>query len=89
MTSSPSSWDSPPKTLVLPNNAVHVWRASLHVSASYLHTLEDTLAADERARAERFHFQKHREHFIAGTWAAAEYLEPLSGQGTRSAALLL
>ena len=66
MTSSPSSWDSPPKTFVLPNNAVHVWRASLHVSASYLHTLEDTLTADEHARAERFYFQKHREHFIAG-----------------------
>ena len=61
-----SSWDSPPKTLVLSNNAVHVWRASLHVSASALRTLEDTLAVDERARAERFYFQKHREHFIAG-----------------------
>ena len=62
----PSSWDSPPKTLALPNNAVHVWRASLHVSVSELRTFEDTLAADERARAERFYFQKHREHFIAG-----------------------
>ena len=66
MTSPSPSWDSPPKTLVLPNNAVHVWRASLHVSASELRTLEDTLAVDERARAERFYFQKHREHFIAG-----------------------
>ena len=61
-----SSWDSPPKKLILPSNAVHVWRAALHVSASYLRTLEDTLAADERARAERFYFQKHREHFITG-----------------------
>ena len=61
-----SSWDSPPKTLVLPNNAVHVWRASLHISASELCTFEDTLAVDERARAERFYFQKHRERFIAG-----------------------
>ena len=61
-----SSWDSPPKTLVLPNNTVHVWQASLHVPASRLRAFEDTLAADERARAERFYFQKHREHFIAG-----------------------
>ena len=61
-----SSWDSPPKTLVLPNNAVHVWRAALHVSASELRTFGDTLAVDERARAERFYFQKHREHFIVG-----------------------
>ena len=61
-----SSWDSPPKTLVLPNDAVHVWRASLQVSVSELRTFEDTLAADERARAERFYFQKHSEHFIVG-----------------------
>lgn len=66
MTSASPSWDAPPKTLVLPNNAVHVWRASLSMSASYLRTLEDTLTADECARAERFYFQKHREHFIAG-----------------------
>ena len=66
MTSPSLSWDSPPKTLILPSDAVHVWQASLHVSASYLRTLESTLAADERARAERFYFQKHREHFIAG-----------------------
>ena len=66
MTSPSLSWDSPPKTLILASDAVHVWRASLHVSASYLHILESTLTADERARAERFYFQKHREHFIAG-----------------------
>ena len=66
MTSSSPSWDFPPKTLILASNAVHVWRASLHVSTSYLNTLEGTLTADERARAERFYFQKHRERFIAG-----------------------
>ncbi len=66
MTSPSHSWDFPPKTLMLPNNAVHVWRASLNASPSYLHTLESKLTADERARAERFYFQKHREHFIAG-----------------------
>ena len=66
MTSLFPSWDIPPKKLILSSNAVHVWRASLHVSASYLCTLEGTLTADERARAEQFYFQKHREHFIAG-----------------------
>lgn len=60
------SWNSPPKTVTLPSNAVHVWRASLAVSASYLRTLEGTLTADECARAERFYFQEHRERFIAG-----------------------
>ena len=66
MTDSSLLWDSPPKTLPLPKDAVHVWRASLQVSASELHTLENTLTADERARAERFYFQKHRAYFIAG-----------------------
>lgn len=66
MTASSLLWDSPPKTLLLPYDAVHVWRASLHVSASELRAFEATLAVDERARAERFYFQKHREHFIAG-----------------------
>ena len=82
MTSPSPSWENPPQKLILPSNAVHVWRASLHVSASYLRILEGTLAADECARAERFYFQKHREHFIAGRAAAAEYLESLSGQRT-------
>ena len=66
MTESSPSWETPPTQLILPRNAVHVWRASLHVSASCLRTLEGTLTADERDRAERFYFQKHREHFIAG-----------------------
>ena len=66
MTESSPSWETPPTQLILPRNAVHVWRASLHVSASELRAFEDTLAVDERARAERFYFQKHREHFIAG-----------------------
>ena len=62
----PPSWDSPPKALILPSNAVHVWRASLHVPASELRALEGTLTTDELARAKQFYFQKHREHFIAG-----------------------
>ena len=66
MTSPSLSWDSPPKTLLLPNDAVHVWRTSLCVSTPYLRIFEDTLTADERARAERFYFQKHRERFIVG-----------------------
>ena len=66
MTSPSLSWDSPPKTLLLPNDAVHVWQASLCVSATCLRIFENTLTADERARAERFYFQKHRERFIAG-----------------------
>ena len=66
MTPPSLSWDSPPKPLLLPNDAVHVWRTALCVSAASLGIFEDTLTADERARAERFYFQKQRARFIAG-----------------------
>jgi 4'-phosphopantetheinyl transferase len=48
---------------VLEHDEIHVWRASLDRAASYVRDLEQTLAADERERAERFYFQIDREHF--------------------------
>ena len=41
---------------------VHVWLASLDIPVTKFHGL---LAADERERAERFHFKKDRDRFIA------------------------
>ncbi len=58
------SWYPPPKVLMLGDDEVHVWRASLSLTAPRVQSLQQTLAADERERAERFHFQKGREHFI-------------------------
>lgn len=79
-----ASWNSPPKTLTLPSNAVHVWRASLEVSVSCLQALKNTLAADECARAKRFYFQEHRERFIAGRGLLrnilSRYLDKKPGQ---------
>jgi len=60
-----SPWHSPPKTLKLGRDKVHVWRATLDPEKSRLHDLEQILAPDEHARAGRFYFQKDREHFIA------------------------
>jgi len=59
-----SSWSLPPETLRLGSNEVHVWRADLKFKASGLHSLQQILSADEKARARRFHFQKDREHFV-------------------------
>lgn len=59
-----TSWTSPPKDLILGDDEVHVWRAVLDVQASRVQSLRRTLTADERARAERFHFQKDSEQFI-------------------------
>jgi 4'-phosphopantetheinyl transferase len=59
-----SSWRSAPEPLKLDHNEVHVWRAALDPEKSGLYNLEQTLSPDEQARAERFYFQKDREHFI-------------------------
>lgn len=50
---------------VLASDEVHVWRADLDPPAQQLKTLRDTLSSDELKRAERFRFQRDRDHFIA------------------------
>jgi 4'-phosphopantetheinyl transferase len=49
----------------LPENEVHVWRATLDVASTDLERLRATLSSDEQARAARFHFPKDQHHFIA------------------------
>ena len=63
-TSSVPPWCLPPKTLILGSDEVHVWRATLDQTTSQIESFRHTLAADEQARAERFYFQRDREHFI-------------------------
>jgi 4'-phosphopantetheinyl transferase len=58
-------WRNPPNKLSLKQNEIHVWRADLNVSQHLLNTLEDTLEKKERDRANRFHFEQDRHHFIA------------------------
>jgi 4'-phosphopantetheinyl transferase len=57
-------WLPPPADLALSSDEIHVWRASLDLPVSRVQSLQQTLAADELSRAERFYFQKDREHFI-------------------------
>src|ERR1700730_15292563 len=64
-TSTPQPWTSPPATISLGMNDVHVWRAALDEPSSHLDSFRYTLAADEQARADRFYFQSDRGHFIA------------------------
>jgi len=64
MTALDRLWLPPPAGLALSRDDVHVWRASLELPASRVQSLKHTLAADELSRAERFHFQKDRKHFI-------------------------
>jgi 4'-phosphopantetheinyl transferase len=59
-----SMWSQPPSSVSLRAGEVHVWRVSLEQPperrAEFLQILND----EERARARRFHFDKHRNHFV-------------------------
>jgi 4'-phosphopantetheinyl transferase len=53
-------------TAVLEPDEVHVWRLSLDCEPAALLAFRDILSDDERVRADRFHFSRHRDHFTAG-----------------------
>jgi 4'-phosphopantetheinyl transferase len=57
-------WRYPAETLVLGCDEVHVWRATLDQTPSQIQGFLRNLAADERERAARFHFERDREHFV-------------------------
>jgi 4'-phosphopantetheinyl transferase len=58
-------WGAPVETPELPDNEVHIWRASLEVDSAGLRRFEGLLADDEKNRAERFIFHRDRNRFIA------------------------
>ena len=51
--------------LVIEPQQVHIWKADLQIGPRRLDELISILTADERARAERFHFARDRRRFIA------------------------
>jgi 4'-phosphopantetheinyl transferase len=57
-------WSAASELPALEADMVHVWSASLGAAPSTVQSLLRTLTPDEVSRAERFHFQKDREHFI-------------------------
>jgi 4'-phosphopantetheinyl transferase len=59
-----SPWRSPPETLVLDRDEVHVWQATLNQTPSQIQSFLHNLATDELARAERFYFERDRDHFV-------------------------
>jgi 4'-phosphopantetheinyl transferase len=59
-----SSWSVPPESLGLGVDEVHVWRVPLDAGPTVLDRYERFLSSDERERAGRFVFQKHRRRFI-------------------------
>ena len=59
------AWLVPPRNLALSDDEIHIWRARLDLAPESLGRMRSTLAEDERARADRFHFDRDRNHFIA------------------------
>jgi 4'-phosphopantetheinyl transferase len=45
---------------------VHVWRTPLECRPATVDRLREHLSVDEQERADRYHFEKDRRHFIAG-----------------------
>jgi 4'-phosphopantetheinyl transferase len=58
-------WSAPTLTLTLSAHEVHIWRASLDVQDADLQAFERVLSPDERSRASRFYFEKHRARFVS------------------------
>lgn len=74
-----SSWAEAPPSLLLEAGTVHVWRIALDQPDDSLDRFRRTLEPDELNRASRFHFEKHRRHFIVARGflrsVVARYLE--------------
>jgi 4'-phosphopantetheinyl transferase len=66
MTATHHLWLPAPTDLTLLPDEIHVWRIELDQPEIQLQNLTATLSSDEKARAERFYFQEHRQRFIAG-----------------------
>jgi len=59
-------WGTSPPQLVLERDHVHVWRAWLDHEPGCGDSFRATLSPDERARADRFRFDRDRARFVAG-----------------------
>lgn len=74
-----SPWIEPPPSPSLESGTVHVWRIALDQPDESLRRFRQTLEPDELNRAGRFHFERHRRHFIVARGflrsVVARYLE--------------
>lgn len=63
---SAAAWRRAPEDYGLPPDEVHVWRAVLHQPHDCMARLTQLLSAEERVRADKFHFQADRNRHIIG-----------------------
>ena len=56
----------PPSDLKLTLNEIHIWSTCVDQPQPEVHGLEKLLSREEKIRAEKFHFERHRMRFIVG-----------------------
>ena len=59
-------WSDAPQSLSLKPGEVHVWRCELDQPRERYEEFWRNLDDDEREKASRFHFDKHRRHYVVG-----------------------
>jgi len=74
-----TTWKSPPEELQLNRGEVHIWRLWLDILPREVESLQAALSKSETERAEKFHFQKDRNRFVAAhsytRWILGRYLK--------------
>jgi len=58
-------WGNAPANPRLAADELHIWMLPLGLDSGLVERFRATLGRDELARAGRFHFERHRNHFIA------------------------
>jgi 4'-phosphopantetheinyl transferase len=67
-------WPANPGAAPLAGNEVHVWATALSAPAQTLDDFATTLSPEEKGRAHKFKFEKHRNRYIAGRGALRKIL---------------
>lgn len=83
MSTTRNVWPRGPVRPEMERDEVHVWRVALEQSPSVRRALHETLAADERERAARFHFERDRAHYVCARGALRSILGRYLGLAPR------
>lgn len=75
----PTNWLRVAAPAALTHDEVHIWRASQNVEPAALSRLHSLLDSAEKARAERFVFQRDRDRFIVARGILRELLAGYAG----------
>ncbi|MDT7543434.1 MAG: 4-phosphopantetheinyl transferase [Acidobacteriota bacterium] len=68
------TWHDAPERPIAVESDLHVWRIHLDQCEAVLHEFSKFLSADEMLRADKFHFRRDRDHFVAARGALRDIL---------------